>query len=126
MLNRRAYRVESAIKPGTAVVQGSTDNQVKAPGHGGAGDFIGVYSFEANETKNAGDSAGIVLHGLAKAVAGGTVSAGKKAVLKNDVSGSLIELPQAAGSYKIVGMFLESGSAGDYLDVFVERGNITI
>ena len=126
MINRRPYLAESAIKPGCAVVQGSSDNHVKAPGSNGSGDFIGLYSFEANEQKEVGEEIGIVLHGVAKAVAGGTVAAGKKAILKSDTSGSLVVLPDAAGKYNIVGTFLEGGSAGDYVDVLIERGNITV
>jgi len=126
MVNRRPYIAESAIKPGTAVVQGSADNKVKAPGSNGEGDFIGLYAFEANEEKKVNEEIGIVLHGVAKAVAGGTVAAGKKAVLKSDTSGSLIVLPSTAGAYNIVGTFLEGGSSGDYVDVLIERGNIKI
>jgi len=126
MINRRPYTAESAIKPGCAVVQGGADNKVKAPGANGAGDFIGLYSFEANEEKAAGDSVGIVLHGVAKALAGGTVAAGKRAVLKGDASGSLVPLPDEEGEYNTVGTFLEGGSEGDYVDVLIERGNITV
>ena len=126
MLNRRPYVAESAIKPGCAVVQGSADNKVKAPGNNGAGDFIGLYAYEANEEKKADEAIGIVLHGVAKALAGGTVAAGKKAILKADTSGSLVVLPDTAGKYSIVGTFLEGGSAGDYVDVLIERGNITV
>ena len=126
MVNRRPYIAGSDIKPGTAVVQGSADNQVTAPDNNGKGDFIGLYSFEANEKKAAGDSVGIVLHGVAKAVAGGTVAAGKKAILKADTSGALVVLPDTPGKYSTVGTFLEGGSSGDYVDVLIERGNITI
>jgi len=126
MINRRPYVAESAIKPGCAVVQGSADNKVKAPGNNGAGDFIGVYAFESNEEKKEGDAVGIVLHGVAKALAGGTVAAGKKAILKADASGSLVVLPSTAGDYNIVGTFLEGGSSGDYVDVLIERGNIKV
>ena len=126
MNNRRPYLAESAIKPGCAVVQGSADNQVKAPGNGGSGDFIGLYPFEANEEKVSGDSLGIVLHGIAKALAGGTVAAGKRAVLKNDTSGALVVMPTTAGEHSMVGVFLEGGSAGDYVDVLIERGSVTV
>jgi hypothetical protein len=126
MLNRRPYIAGSDIKPGTAVVQGKADNQVTAPDKDGKGDFIGLYSFEANEKKAVGDSVGIVLHGVGKAVAGGTVTAGKKAILKADASGSLVVLPDTAGKYNTVGTFLEGGSAGDYVDVLIERGNVTL
>jgi len=126
MINRRPYIAESAIKPGCAVVQGSADDKVKTPGNNGAGDFIGIYAYEANEEKKAGEAIGIVLSGVAKAVAGGTVAAGKKAILKGDTSGSLVVLPTAAGNYNTVGTFLEGGSAGDYVDVLIERGNITV
>jgi hypothetical protein len=126
MINRRPYVAEGAISPGTAVVQGSADNTVKAPGANGAGDFIGVYPYEANEPKAAGDPVGIVLHGVVKVLAGGTVAAGKKAILKADTSGSFVVLPAADGLYSTAGTFLEGGSAGDYVDMIVERGSVTI
>jgi hypothetical protein len=126
MINRRPYVAESAINPGCAVVQGSADNKVKAPGSGGSGDIIGLYPYEANEAKASGDPVGIVLHGVVKVLAGGTVAAGKKAILKADTSGSLVVLPTAAGQYNTVGTFLEGGSAGDYVDLIVERGSVTI
>ena len=126
MINRRPYVAESAINPGTAVVLGSADNTVKAPGAEGAGDFIGVYPYEANEAKAEGDPVGIVLHGVVKVLAGGTVAAGKKAVLKADASGSFVVLPETEGQYNTVGTFLEGGAAGDYVDMIVERGSATI
>jgi hypothetical protein len=126
MNNRRPYIAESEIKPGCAVVQGSADNKIKAPASDGAGDFIGLYPFEANEKKVVNEEIGIVLHGVAKALAGGTVAAGKKAILKNDASGSLVVLPTTAGNYSTVGTFLEGGSAGDYVDVLIERGTVKI
>ena len=126
MINRRPYIAESAIKAGTAVVQGSANNKVKVPGTAGAGSFIGVYPWEANEAKDPGDPVGIVLHGVVKVLAGGTVAAGKKAVLKADTSGAFVELPSGEGQYNTVGTFLEGGSAGEYVDMIVERGSVTI
>ncbi|MDR2048596.1 MAG: hypothetical protein LBP69_04005, partial [Treponema sp.] len=108
------------------VVQGGADNKVKAPGTGGSGDFVGVYPYEANDAKDTNDPIGIVLHGVVKVLAGGTVAAGKKAILKNDTSGSFVVLPGTAGQYATVGTFLEGGSAGDYVDLIVERGSVTI
>jgi len=126
MRSRRPYIAESEILPGRAVAQGSADNKVKAPGAGGSGDFIGIYPFEANEKKNAGDEIGVVLCGVAKAEAGGDVAAGKMAVLQGDASGRLVALPEAPGQYGTVGVFLESGAPGDYVDVQVCRGSATI
>ena len=126
MINKRPYTAESILKPGCAVVQGSADNKVRAPGAAGAGDFIGVYPWEANEAKDAGDPVGIVLHGVVKVLAGGNVEAGKKAVLKADTSGSFVELPSSEGQYNTVGTFLGGGSAGEYVDMIVERGSVTI
>ena len=123
---RRPYIAESAIQPGTGVVQGSADNTVKAPGVDGSGDFIGVYSFEANKPKEAKDPVGIALTGVVKALAGGTVTAGKKAVLAGDASGSFVNLPSDDGQYAVCGTFLESGAAGEYVDMIVERGSVTI
>jgi hypothetical protein len=126
MINRRPYTAESSIKPGTAVVQGSADNKVKAPGEAGAGDFIGVYPWESNEAKDAGDPVGIALHGVVKVLIGGVAHAGKKARLQSDTSGSFVELPNVEGQYNTTGIFLESGSAGDYVDMFLEHGSVTI
>ena len=121
---RRPYIAESAINPGCGVVQGSEDNKVAAPG--GAGAFIGVYAFEANLAKAAGDPVGIAISGVVKALAGGTVLAGGRAVLKADNSGAFINAPAAAGQYATCGTFLESGMTGEYVDMLIEHGNITI
>jgi hypothetical protein len=123
---RRPYISESAIKPGAGVVQGSAENKVKAPGANGAGDFIGVYPFEANEPKEAGDEIAVALDGVVQVVAGGTVNAGKKAKLKGDTSGAFIEVPASAGTYAACGMFLQSGSTGEYVDMIIERGSVSV
>lgn len=123
---RRPYRTETAVNPGAGVVQGSGENKVASPGAGGTGDFIGVYAFEANSPKASGDEIGVAVSGVAQVLAGGTVNAGKKAVLKGDTSGAFIELPAAAGRYATCGTFLQSGSAGEYVDMIIERGSVTI
>jgi hypothetical protein len=123
---RRPYITESAINPGTGVVQGSKEHTVKAPGAEGAGDYIGVYAWEANTTKATGDEVGIALMGLVKVLAGGNVTAGKKAILKNDTSGTFIDIGSDAGRYTTCGTFLESGVTGEYVDMIVERGSVTI
>jgi hypothetical protein len=107
-------------------VQGSAENKVKAPGANGSGDFIGVYAFEANAPKEADEEVGIAIAGVAQVLAGGNVSAAKKAVLKGDSSGAFIELPEAAGRYAVCGTFLQSGSADEYVDMIIERGSVTI
>ena len=122
----RPYITESQVKPGCGVVQGSAEGKVKAPAPDGSGDFIGVYAFEANGVKEAGDQTGITLTGAVKALAGGSVTAGKKAVLKSDASGAFVNLPAAAGRYSTCGTFLESGSAGEYVDLLVGHGSVTI
>ena len=126
MSYRRAYVAEGAINPGTGVVQGSSESQVKAPGSSGSGDFIGVYAFEANEAKEDGEQVGIVVSGVCKVQAGGSVTAGKKAALKADTTGTFVNVATAAGDYKTCGTFLESGAAGEYVDMFVERGSVTV
>lgn len=126
MSERRAYNAESAINPGCGVVQGSAENQVKAPGTGGSGSFIGVYPFEANAAKEAGDQVGIALSGIVKVQAGGSVTAGSKASLKTDTSGTFVNTPTATGQHAVVGTFLQSGSAGEYVDMIVERGSVTV
>jgi hypothetical protein len=123
---RRPYIAESAILPGTGVVQGSAENKVKAPGEDGSGDFIGVYAWEANHVKEVGDEAGIALSGVVKVRAGGNVTAGKKAVLKNDETGTFVGIGTAAGQYNTCGTFLQSGVAGEYVDMVIERGSVTI
>ena len=122
----RPYVTESAVNPGCGVVQGSGENKVKSPASDGSGDFIGVFAFEANDPKESGDQIGVVLSGVVKVLSGGSVTAGKKAVLKSDASGSFLNLPTAAGRYNTCGTFLETGSAGEYVDMIVERGNATV
>ncbi len=119
-MTRRAYRCESAIKPGCGVIQGTGENTVKI----GTGDFIGVYSFEDNGTKELDDTIGIVLTDVPKVLAGATVHAGKRAVLKSD--GSFEEVGSTAGTYKTCGVFLENGVKGDYLDMLIDRDTVTV
>jgi hypothetical protein len=54
-VERCPYIAETGIAPGTACVQGSAENRVRSPLAGGGGSFIGVYAYEANEAKAAGD-----------------------------------------------------------------------
>jgi hypothetical protein len=35
-------------------------------------------------------------------------------------------LPEAAGRYATCGTFLQSGSSGEYVDMVIERGSVTI
>ena len=124
MINRRPYVAQSAIAPGSAVIQGTADNAVTAPADEKA-DILGVYPFEANEAA-AQDRIGIVLGGVVKVIAGGTASAGKKAVLSKTKLGAFEDVPATAGTYKTCGIFLESGAAGEYIDMYIERGVITV
>lgn len=117
---KRPYIAEVEIRPGRGVVQGSAENKVKLPSVNGEGDFIGVYPFEANMTHDAGDELGIALLGVVKVEAGNTVNAGKKAVLAE--GGRFIEAEETDGTYNTFGTFLESGSAGEYVDMLIERG----
>ena len=123
---RRPYIAESEINPGCGVVQGTAENQVKAPGDGGAGNFIGVYAFESNEKKVIGNHLGIVITGPCKVLAGGNVTAGKKAILKADTTGTFIDCPETEGQYATCGTFLQSGVDGEYVDMLVERGSVTV
>jgi hypothetical protein len=126
MMGRRSYIAEGELQSGCGVVQGSNETKVKAPGEGGAGDFIGVYAYESNEAKQDGEPVGIVIDGPCKILAGGSVTAGKKAVLRGDTSGSFINCPTSAGRYSTCGTFLQSGLDGEYVDMMVERGSVTI
>jgi hypothetical protein len=123
---RRPYKAENKIKPGTGVVQGSAERKVKHPDSDGSGDFIGVYAFEANEAKEAGDEIGVAVSGIVKVLAGGTVDAGKKAVLKADASGAFVNIGDEPGLYQTCGTFLESGASDEYVDMIIERGIVTI
>ena len=122
---RRPYIAETAILSGTGVVQGSAERKVKAPGAGGSGDFIGVYAWDANEAKAAGEEVGIELNDVVKVLAGGDVTAGKKAVMK-DTSGAFEDMPETDGVYFTCGTFLQSGVAGEIVEMIVERGSVTI
>jgi hypothetical protein len=107
-------------------VQGSEENKVRCPDTDGSGDFIGVYAFEANAPKEADEEIGVAITGVAQVLAGGDVNAGKKAVLKDDASGTFTEMPDEPGQYATCGTFLHSGSAGEYVDMVIERGSVTI
>jgi hypothetical protein len=121
------FIAETVILSGTGVVQGSKEGCVKRPGSNGAGDFIGVFAYDPKKPQAAsGDGVGIVLSGVVKVRAGEDVTAGKKAVLTADNSGAFINLPTAAGTYQICGLFLQSGAEDEYVEMLVERGSITI
>ena len=126
MSERRPYIVEGEIQPGTGVVQGSSEIHIKAPESDGSGDYIGVYPYESNEKKEDGEHAGIVLLGSTKALAGGTVTAGKLAILKDDASGSFVNFSYTEGQNTICGIFLQSGEAGEYVDMLVGHSSVTI
>jgi hypothetical protein len=128
---RRAYYTETAVTPGAGVVQGSGETKVKAPGAEGSDDFIGVYAFEANEAKGAGDEIGVAISGIVQALAGGVVNAGKKAVLKGGASGAFIEAPTEAGQYATcANEFNASGRMETYaanrygLKAFIDEGEL--
>jgi hypothetical protein len=122
---RRPYIAESAIKPGCGVAQGSEDKKV-AVSADGTGAFIGVYAFADNKAMGVGDPVGIALSGVVKVLAGDAVSAGIKAVLKGDNSGAFTNLPETAGIYATCGTFLESGADGEYVDMLIEHGSVTV
>lgn len=125
MINRRPYVAQNKIIPGSAVVQGTADNAVKIPVDENA-DMLGVYPFESNEAVKAGDHIGIALSGVVKIILGGNATAGKKAVLSKTKKGAFEDVPSEKGEYKTCGIFLESGEAEEYVDMFIERGNISV
>ena len=125
MINRRPYMAQSGVVPGSAVVQGTADNAVKAPADEKA-DMLGVYPFESNEKAEIGDRIGIALGDVVKVVLGGNATAGKKAMLSKTKLGGFEDVSATAGTYKTCGIFLESGEAGEYVDMYIERGAVTV
>jgi hypothetical protein len=118
---------ETAILAGTGVVQGANENAVKCPAANGSGDYVGVFAYDPKKPQtDAGETVGVVLSGVVKVRAGGNVTAGKKAVLKTDNSGKFINLPTAAGTYQVCGLFLQSGEADEFVEMMVERGSATV
>lgn len=123
----RPYIAETDINAGTGVVQGSRENAVKKPAANGSGDFIGVFAYDPHiPNREAGEHIGIALTGVVKVRAGGNVTAGKRAVLKADDSGTFIDLPEEAGEYSACGLFLQSGETDEYVEMIIERGSITV
>jgi hypothetical protein len=114
MAERRLYIAETTIAPGTACVQGSAENKVCSPPAGG-GNFIGVYAYEANMAKDAGDARGVVIYGVAKVLTGGEVSAGSFA----DIKDGNCAFVNAGGAGRVCGMFLQNGAAGEYVEMLV-------
>jgi hypothetical protein len=125
MIHRRPYIAQSGIVPGSAVVQGTADNAVKSPADEKA-DILGVYPFESNGKAESGDHIGIALGGVVKVVLGGKATAGKKAVLSKTKLGAFQDVPTTAGTYTTCGIFLESGDEGEYIDLYLERGAVTV
>jgi hypothetical protein len=118
---------ETAILAGTGVVQGTKENTVKCPAANGSGDYVGVFAYDPKKPETAeGETLGVVISGVVKVRAGGNVTAGKKAVLKTNASGTFINLPTTAGTYQVCGLFLQSGEADEFVEMMVERGNATI
>jgi len=123
----RPYNTETVVSPGTGVVQGSAENTVRSPDVDGSGDYLGVYEWDPHYVDHAaGERVGVVLSGLVKVKAGDAVSAGKRATLAADASGAFVDLPEAAGTYRVCGTFLQSGQAGEFVDMIVERGSVTV
>jgi hypothetical protein len=116
----RPYSAESVINPGCGVVQGTAEGQVKVS-KDGTGDFLGVYAYDPHYAPKAvGDRVGVTLTGVAPVLAGDTVHAGKKVALKSDSSGTFVE---ADAGEATCGLFLQGGSAGEYVDLLIKRGN---
>lgn len=105
------------IKPGQWVKE-SGDNKV---GTEIEGEFIGVYGFENGKiTKNPGDNIGVVINGgPVKVLVDTNVKFGGKAIMGNN--GAFSQMPNDSGVYFVVGMFLEDGQAGDYVEMLVEK-----
>jgi hypothetical protein len=123
----RPYIAETDVNAGCGVVQGAKENAVKKPAANGSGDFIGVFAYDPHVPgREAGEHIGIALSGVVKIRAGGNVTAGKRAVLKADASGTFINLPAVKGVYSVCGTFLQSGEAGEYVEMIIERGNATV
>lgn len=119
----RSYKAETKITPGFGVVAGADEKSVKI----GAGDFIGAYGFENGKVdKDINEHAGIQINGLVKVLLGAAGTAGKKAVLRTANDGTFANCPTATGNYQTVGLFLESGVAGEYVDMFIERNNVVV
>jgi hypothetical protein len=123
----RPYRAETDINAGCGVVQGTKENAVQKPAANGSGDFIGVFAYDPHiPAREAGEHIGVTLSGVVKVRAGGNVTAGKRAVLKADASGTFIDLPSAEGVYSVCGMFLQSGEADEYVEMLIERGSVPV
>ena len=123
----RPYVAETGIDAGCGVVQGSQENTIRHPDMDGSGDFIGVFAYDPHiPNRDAEEHIGVTLAGVVKVRAGGNVTAGKRAVLKADASGTFIGLPEAAGVYSTCGTFLQSGEADEYVEMIVERGSVTV
>ena len=123
----RPYIAETNINAGSGVVQGVKENAVRCPGEDGSGDFIGVFAYDPHiPNRESGEHIGVALTGVVKVRAGGNATAGKRAVLKTDASGTFIDLPDEAGAYSTCGTFLQSGEADEYVEMLIERGSITV
>jgi hypothetical protein len=123
----RPFAAAARILAGTGVVRAETENGVTHPGEDGGGDYIGVFSYDPKKPEiEAGASAGIVLSGVVQVRTGGRVFAGKRAVLAPDATGRFVCVPDGAGTFPICGLFLQNADEDEYVEMFVERGSVTI
>ncbi len=125
----RSLKYECDLNPGQAVVFGSEEGFVGAPGAGGAGLPAGIYSALDNGKAvrpNTEEAVPVTMSGLAKVVVKESVDYGQFAVA-TDESGELSGWTPAAGESRVVyGMFLEGGAAGEFVDLLVNIQRVTV
>lgn len=108
---------ETDVKVGEGVVFGSEQNRCKV----GSGSFLGAYDAESSTAYDlkAGDHVPVRVDGVVLVRLGGDATAGTAAVCKAD--GSFENVAETAGTHPCVGLFLETGVTGEFVNMIIDR-----
>jgi hypothetical protein len=117
----RPYVAGTDIQPGSSVNQGDGNKVILNNGLA----FVGIYPFEGNEPKKAGEGIPITLTGVVKVRVSSAVIAGRRAV-QGTQSGSIVMISTNAGRYETIGIFLESGAVNEYVDMLICRDQVSV
>jgi hypothetical protein len=115
----KVMTAQSAMSQHAAVVLGTLEDTVTLPGAQYAAGFVGI----ALNSASSGQTVAVHLaQGIAKGIAGSSVTAMSYAVIA-DVSGRLQNFIATNTTREVVGQFLRGGVAGDVVPLLILRFN---
>lgn len=118
----RSMKYQGEIPKGSVVVF-ANESTVRLPAGTSADKLCGVYSQYMNEDAESaatGEAIPITVLGLARVCVGEAVAAGDVAYIKGSTGKGL--KTKTAGSSRLIGRYLESGTENDYVLMIVQMG----